>query len=141
MPVASAGFKGTEFGNIKIRQVDFRLNAVSGCFEIYFRGLTLYPPRSIAAGLLLFVLIQKVTKKIKSPEMLLALQAFHAQSQNNCGLESFCRMTLSLAEPVCKNFLCPALRTGLQLSWLLPEAYLVTDNEKLLDAPKYFMVS
>jgi len=67
-----------------------------------------------------------------------SFNCFYWRSRRLC---RFCRMTLSLVEPVCKNFLCPARRTGLQLSWLLPEAYLVTDNKKLLDASKYFMVS
>jgi hypothetical protein len=81
------------------------------------------------------VLIQKVTKKSSQQKCFFALQAFHAQSQNNCGLESFCRMTLSRADPVCKNFLCPARRTGLQLSWLLPEASLLTETNKAIVTP------
>jgi len=85
--------------------------------------------RSLPRRLVLFVLIQKWTKKIKSAEMLLCAQAFHAQSSKSCGLESFRRATLSLPYPVSEKFLCPARHTGRQLFSLLPEAYLLTVSE------------
>jgi len=58
-----------------------------------------------------FVLIQS-NQKSTQQKGFFAAQASHAQSRKNCGLESFCFETLSVADPAMQKFPmpCPAHR-------------------------------
>jgi hypothetical protein len=97
----------------------------------FFLELRFYPAQ-LPRRLVLFVLIQKGPKKSSQQKCFFAHKAFHAQIQKRCGLESFCRATLSRADPGCKNFLCPSRRTGRQRFRISPEAYLLTETNKAI---------
>jgi len=85
----------------------YRYDEIRGASKFcFFLELHVHPAQ-LPRRLLLFVLIQKVTKKIKSAERLLCAQASHAQSRKNCGLESFCFETLSVADPAMQKFPMP----------------------------------
>jgi len=92
----------------------------------FFLALTIHPAQ-LPRGLLLFVLIQKVTKKIKSAERLLGAQGLSRTKPKKLRAGIFlpddpfwrrpCNAKISYALP-------GAL--GLQFFRLLPEAYLLT---------------
>jgi hypothetical protein len=70
-------------------------------------------------------------KKSSQQRCFFAAQAFHAQSRESCGLESFAGLPYRFNTLQCKKFLCSAQHTGRQLSPLSPEAYLLTGFQKL----------
>ena len=101
----------------------------TGSFEAYFFLELMAHPAQLPRRLLLLSWY-KSNQKIKSAEMLLCARGLSRTNPKTLRAGIFLPGYPITRLPACKKFLCPAHHTGRQRFRLLPEAYLLTGNQR-----------